>query len=229
MTQEEPEPPIPIELFLTANYKLLTVVSVFAALTAYLTQLPSTGTTASYGVGGSLLMLFVSGWIMFRKTIRELAKGFRGTSIQHIPRTFGYATFMWGFFGILAALFAIMAKQFPNGAGTLIGNALLFPILSVYLSLMFWFIGYEGNSNAQYIVKSSPILWLVIFLVLLEFGSSPSSQYSLSHPNPSTEFGYRMAALFMHGLGTFLIATLGLLLDRGKGYFSGLKSQYFSN
>ncbi|WP_162224638.1 archaellin/type IV pilin N-terminal domain-containing protein [Halorussus amylolyticus] len=202
-----------IEFFITENYRLLTVISVFGALATYLSQFPATP-NGQIGVGGSLILFLITISIAMKK-ISLIVLQIMGSK-KEVPffRKLGYLGLFMGFFGISLTVLSLMAEEYPKESGELIQPIAMHLGAIAYIGFLFEsdrLTGYNGNSRLQTIVRTAP--YVSVFFVLVTVAVTWSTGNLLIPENPGKELGYLAGLAIYHSIFTLIIAGPAYFFD----------------
>lgn len=205
---------VPMEDFLGENYRLLTVISVFAALTAYFAELTNPeAISAQYGTGGAIILFYVSSFLGAKRIWHQINK-IPLSKIRYAGRLFGYSALFSGFAGIIISLTLLMLREYPQGSGKLFEFPIIVLVLIILVSSASEMWNYEGATKASIFVKYSPILGVGFVIIVYGINWVIGNPIPVSHENPNIEIAYFLIPGVIYAIFVIPIALLGYSIDR---------------
>ena len=211
----------PIGVFLESNYELFTVMSVFAALTAYLSQLGNTE-ISKYGVVGSSMLFFITGLVAVKRVWKALDY-FETVGIKSTVLWFGYTTLLFGILAILMSLLGIMAVTYPEGTALIFTSAFVATFGSGYIALASYLRNQSIQNKWSYPMKYSPHLASVLFLLGISGAVITGEFPRILASGPLERLGYMLGSIITHAAFLIPIAVVGKLGELATSWYSSVK------
>jgi len=216
-TPEQSSPTV--KSFVANNHRLFTVLGVFAALSVYLSQLVgSESSEAKVGVASSLLMFLLLACVGVIKTYWAIERCKADGQISSYARIFPFAIFLYALVSLSASVILIINSEYPEGAGNVLGSALIFALIFVYWSYVTTELVYEelpGYSRVSSIYEYAPHI-SVVFLGVWMWFSRENLQFNriLQGQDISYTIGWVTGALIIHIFLTLILIISLVVFDQ---------------
>jgi hypothetical protein len=152
-TEDSPDgdpggPPVTVAEFLDENYRLFTVISVFAALSVYLSDLGRTGARGvRLGIGAALVLFLiaaVTGVVRaYEATDRVLEHEGLASKLWVLP----HALFMYALLFLAVSIFLVIESRYPGEVGDVLASGVMYTLVFVYWALVSADRLYDGLSD----------------------------------------------------------------------------------
>ncbi|QLG62763.1 hypothetical protein [Halorarum salinum] len=222
-------PPVTVTAFMNENYRLFTMISVFAALSVYLSDLADADTGAvRLGIGAALVLFLVS-------SVAGVVRAYRATErVLHHPDAqsklwvFPHALLMYALFFLTVSIFRIIETRYPGEVADVLASGIMYTLIFVYWAFVSREEQYEGFTRGpelRRLLPQSPYLSLLPTAVWAYLGWDGGSLVLGPDRSAAVVVGFVFGVVLVHLLATagIVLAMVGvdrLVLD-GDGGSSG--------
>lgn len=145
MSDDEPEaadgerygPPVTITEFLEENYRLFTVISVFGALSVYLSDLGATGAEpVKLGIGAALVLFLIAAMTGVVRAYRVTDRVLEHPGLESKLWVFPHALFMYALLFLALSILLIIESRYPGEVGSVLASGVMYTLVFVYWALI---------------------------------------------------------------------------------------------
>lgn len=196
--------------FVEENYRLFTVIGVFAGLSVYLTELSSKqGPAARWGVSSSMLLFLLASGIGIIRTYGALGECREDASSNALMRAFPFSIVLYALFAMSGSIVYIMNNKYPDESGQLIISGVVYSAIFVYYILLRTRILYEEFRSYSWVAdyySYSPTLAIPIEALWIWHRVQIGAMQNPLNANVTKNLGHVIGMIAQH-----LALTLGIL------------------